>query len=189
MKQLADYIKVYDGALSSEECTLLCDYYDDNEDEAKMGQVWTETGSDVKTHLKHVKQIPILMLSPEDGIIAAAVQKYLTKYATEFTCYPSGASNDKGYAIKKYDVEHDFYNWHVDASNALLKHRTLAMLIYLNDVDAGGETEFKNLDVSIQPKTGRMVLFPTSWQYPHRGCTPISNPKYVVTGFIGFETT
>lgn len=62
--------------------------------------------------------------------------------------------------------------------------RILAILIYLNDVDDGGETVFLNQGIAIKPKQGRIALFPTSFSFVHAGKSPISNNKYVVIDFL-----
>ena len=54
---------------------------------------------------------------------------------------------------------------------------------YLNDVEDGGETEFCG-DFTIRPEVGKLIFFPASWCYPHRGKMPISGDKYIITGWL-----
>jgi hypothetical protein len=61
--------------------------------------------------------------------------------------------------------------------------RLLTFIWYLNDVTDGGETEFIN--GKIKPKTGKLLIFPSSWNYYHKGNMPLSNDKYIITGWIG----
>jgi prolyl 4-hydroxylase len=56
------------------------------------------------------------------------------------------------------------YKLHTDPSADRMKtediiHRKFTVLMYLSDVDGGGETEFPNLNLKISPKQGRMVYF------------------------------
>lgn len=37
--------------------------------------------------------------------------------------------------------------------------RLFSTMVYLNDVDAGGSTDFPNLDLSVAPKQGRLLIF------------------------------
>jgi hypothetical protein len=37
---------------------------------------------------------------------------------------------------------------------------------------------------SIKPKSGKLLIFPACWTYPHRGTMPISDDKYIITGWI-----
>ena len=63
------------------------------------------------------------------------------------------------------------------------KYRIITFLWYLNDVAEGGETEFWGTH-KIKPEAGKLLFFPATWTYPHRGMMPISNDKYIITGWI-----
>jgi hypothetical protein len=63
--------------------------------------------------------------------------------------------------------------------------RMLAFIWYLNDVHEGGETEF--LKGKVTPKRGSLLIFPCSWTYLHKGNVPVSNNKYIITGWIGYK--
>jgi hypothetical protein len=66
-------------------------------------------------------------------------------------------------------------------------HRTLLILIYLNDVDEGGETEFYYQNKSIRPKAGSMIIAPCGFTHTHRGNIPKSSNKYVLTSWVLFN--
>jgi hypothetical protein len=90
---------------------------------------------------------------------------------------------------QKYDVGVGNYNyWHCEvfpqAPHNEPLHRTLLFMFYLNDVAAGGQTEFYYQDKAIQPKAGRMVIAPAYFTHTHRGCVPVSNDKYILTSWI-----
>lgn len=86
--------------------------------------------------------------------------------------------------IQRYDKNKGHYIWHndqrVEKSNS--RHRAITFLWYLNTVDEGGETGFINYKV--KPETGKLLLFPSDWSYPHCGNVPISNDKYIMTGWV-----
>jgi hypothetical protein len=79
----------------------------------------------------------------------------------------------------KYIYHDDFY---IDYPKKMC--RIITYLFYLNDVDEGGETEFFGGETKIVPKKGKLILFPSSWTFPHCGKMPISSNKYIVTGWI-----
>ena len=78
----------------------------------------------------------------------------------------------------KYTYHHDFYNDYESK-----RHRTVTYLWYLNDVEEGGETEFWG-SYNIKPKKGKLIFFPATWCFPHRGKMPISSDKYIITGWF-----
>ena len=61
--------------------------------------------------------------------------------------------------------------------------RKITFMWYLNDVTEGGETEFWS-SYNIKPEAGKLVLFPADWTFPHTAKVPISNNKYIVTGWL-----
>lgn len=90
-----------------------------------------------------------------------------------------------GLQMQKSLKNEGFFAEHTDISINNKDHeRFVAVIAYLNDVIDGGETQFYNPDLKIKPKKGRVIMFPATWQYLHKGCIPVSNDKYVVTTFI-----
>jgi hypothetical protein len=58
------------------------------------------------------------------------------------------------------------------------------MVIYLNDVEYGGETNFPLHEVAVTPKAGRIVFFPATWTHLHESRVPISSDKWIISSFI-----
>ena len=54
-------------------------------------------------------------------------------------------------------------------------------------VDEGGETEFLNQEVKINPERGKLILFPPFWTHEHRGVTLKEGTKYIATTWIVFK--
>ena len=76
------------------------------------------------------------------------------------------------------------YKYHNDFKiEETMENRALTYLWYLNDVDEGGETEFYN-GKKIQPQQGKLLLFPSFWTHAHKANVPLSNNKYIITGFV-----
>lgn len=89
------------------------------------------------------------------------------------------------FQIQKYDRNKGKYVYHNDNSINFDKKsmRVLTYLWYLNDIEEGGETEIC-LDNLIKPEKGKLLLFPSLWTYPHSGRKPLSNDKYIITGWL-----
>ena len=96
--------------------------------------------------------------------------------------------------MKRYlDNDYDRFDYHVDVRDYDTARRFLAFFIYLNDVE-GGETEFVGLNkpgthmpYTIQPKRGRLVMFPPMWTYPHAGLKPTGGKKYFIHSYCHYE--
>ena len=90
------------------------------------------------------------------------------------------------FMVQRYIQNKGKYVYHNDFSinYSQKRFRTLTYLFYLNDVVEGGETEFFGGEIVITPKRGKLILFPSSWTFPHCGKMPISSNKYIITGWI-----
>jgi hypothetical protein len=86
-----------------------------------------------------------------------------------------------------------YHHWHsehfphpVDIEQKSL-HRVLLWLIYLNDVEKGGETEFFYQQAKIKATKGSLVLAPCGFTHTHRGCIPESSDKYVLASWVMYK--
>jgi len=57
-----------------------------------------------------------------------------------------------------YKVHHDFIPYHLKRAQGV---RILTIFLYLNDVEGGGGTHFSALNLTVQPKQGRAVVWPS----------------------------
>lgn len=87
-----------------------------------------------------------------------------------------------------------YYHWHsehfphpTDPAQRSL-HRVLFWLLFLNDVDEGGETEFCYQGTKIKPKKGSLILSPCSFTHTHRGNVPLSGDKTILTSWVMYRT-
>ena len=77
-----------------------------------------------------------------------------------------------------------FHAWHCESSDWSNMERLLAWMIYLNDVEEGGETEFLYQQKRFFPKKNTALIWPGSWSHLHRGNPPLSGNKYILTGWF-----
>ncbi len=91
--------------------------------------------------------------------------------------YPQGKGN--------YGYWHSEIYPQMGENDAL--HRTLLFIVYLNDVEEGGETDFYYQETSVKPKAGTMVIAPCGFTHTHRGNIPISSDKYILTSWVLFN--
>jgi hypothetical protein len=88
--------------------------------------------------------------------------------------------------IQKTEVSQGYHIWHCEQSTRNNCQRIMAFTAYLNTVEEGGETEFLYQSKRVKAEKGTIVLFPASYTHAHRGNPPISNTKYIATGWIEF---
>jgi hypothetical protein len=93
------------------------------------------------------------------------------------------------FMIQKYYKNTGFFIYHNDAqllhnTNFGLSYRLATYLWYLNDVSEGGETDLWYGTNKIIPKKGSLFLFPALHSFPHAGNMPITDDKYIITGWI-----
>jgi hypothetical protein len=84
-------------------------------------------------------------------------------------------------AIKKYNVGTEM-GPHADQNDGNTQLR-FSIVAYLNDDYEGGELEFPNHNISLKPKAGSIVIFPSSEPYLHKSNKLISGTKYMCPGF------
>lgn len=92
---------------------------------------------------------------------------------------------DKGYQIQRTTPDQTGFVYHHDGSAEDSFRRIITYLWYLNDIpeDGGGTTEFYDGTI-VQPKEGRLILFPANWTAMHKGNPPKKINKYIVTGWV-----
>lgn len=107
------------------------------------------------------------------------------KYASEYSIL-NATDKHSIYHLKlqKTKVGEAFHTWHYETGTRETSGRILTYILYLNDVKEGGETEFLYYPKRVKPKQGTIILFPGSLTHTHRGNQPLSNEKYIITGWV-----
>jgi len=117
-----------------------------------------------------------------------ATQKYIEYLRLKYGHVYGPMFNDCNFTIPRIQktVAGGYYQWHIDTTIPL-NSRVFACIIYLNNVEEmwGGATEF--LHRKVQPSTGKLIIFPSSWEYLHRGALLTDGQKYIITSFLEFE--
>ena len=89
------------------------------------------------------------------------------------------------FRIKRYTTNGDErFDEHVDVTDYDSSLSEVAFLFYLNDND--GNTLFSRHGLNIRPVSGKVILFPPTWEYPHIGLPPKSNSKYIMSTYIHY---
>lgn len=101
---------------------------------------------------------------------------YYQDYGINENCYSNEPFN-----LIKYE-KGDHYPNHYDGNTSLGRH--LSAILYINDNFKGGELYFKNFDVTIKPKAGMLLLFPSNYAYQHEALPIIEGTKYAIVTWL-----
>mmetsp|Transcript_27312 Transcript_27312/g.76638 ORF Transcript_27312/g.76638 Transcript_27312/m.76638 type:complete len:317 (-) Transcript_27312:96-1046(-) len=91
---------------------------------------------------------------------------------------------------QRYGKHHDYIHHHNARPQGV---RILTVFFYLNDVEEGGGTHFNDLDITVLPKRGRVLLWPSVLdQHPsrkdslthHEALPPIKGIKYGANSWV-----
>lgn len=74
--------------------------------------------------------------------------------------------------ILNYEKDKGFYKEHGDTGSGL--PRVFTGIVFLNECEVGGEIKFPQHNLSVSPKAGRMVIFPSHFLYRYEVTTPES---------------
>lgn len=185
-----DHIMVVDDVLSKDECQQLIDYYKWADGESlcwtrrqmEDGTDYAKSDTSVFPLLKQVMEV-----APQNPWLAPVMQKFWTHYKNYLEQYHALRDGGKEYVrsmrIQKTLPGEGYHVWHFESCGADKAQRITAWMIYLNDVDEGGETEFLYQHKRIEPKAGRLVVWPTAYTHIHRGNPPLKGEKYILTSW------
>ena len=183
-----EYIEIYDNVLSPELCDEIVEKFE-KEENKHPGR----TAKGLDTSIKLTMDFALKNRTNDewteiDEHLYTGLNKCLCEYREKYKAFQVyNEMTDTGFQIQRYITNEGFYIYHHDFRAENTNHRLLTFLFYLNDVEEGGETEFLYGRLSVKPKKGKCVLFPASWTFPHKGCMPISNNKYIATGWLHYK--
>lgn len=176
LNRINDFIRVYDQVFSDDYCEFLIDYID-------VGK---------PKFIDHELKPRFYELVFAKSMVTECIDKispYLDHYVESVGCdqwLPQNFTYEFP-RVKKYRKNtEDQFDTHVDVGDHLSAKRFLAFLVYLNDVEEGGETCFTGINKFIRPKRGRMIVFPPLWMIPHRGNPTISEDKYILSTYLHY---
>jgi len=91
------------------------------------------------------------------------------------------------FQIQKYNPGEGYFGEHCEHGSSSLgkkiSDRVMSWIVYLNDVDDGGETRFPQYDFNVKSKKGSIIIFPAGWTHMHHGIVSNTQSKYLITGW------
>jgi hypothetical protein len=127
------------------------------------------------------------LLFEVNDYLQACYDQYMNKY-WQIGQYLS-RHDVSAWQIQKYDAKENgaYHQFHIENSGVGNMRRVMSYIVYLNDIDEGGETEFLHQNIRVKPETGKVVIFPAYFTHVHRGNPVLSGQdKYIMTGWLEY---
>ena len=187
------WVQVYDNVIDELSCEELIKKFEDSHE---YYQTVHQEDGDNSISIEHITLVEHEEWQSVQNGMLEMFQDYIVHYKLDCGVFDKMWPETYGYEairMKRYLAnDYDRFDPHVDVMNHATAKRFLAFFIYLNDVEEGGETEFffnkpgTFIPFKVEPKRGRMLMFPPTWQYYHAGLKPISGKKYLIHSYCHY---
>jgi len=205
--ELKNTIGHFEGAFTREECDLILERFE----RAKTLKLayQGQSGSGVNDTIKSSIDFDILSSPVEDDVLFGygviekfneiVVNQYLGSFPHQDETKPGedlflAPTFYELLQVQEYPKSTGHYNaWHAETGTFEMSRRLFSFLLYLDDVEEGGETDFIYANdedgkmLSFKPKKGTLLIHPASFPYIHRGRTPMSSNKTILTTWLSYE--
>ena len=188
-----DFIGVFDNVLEPAECQQFIDYF---ESMKSLNLVYNrQEMRDSAPHRKNdetlfILENDILPLAKQNPIMETFVKKFwpcYQEYASEFSILQDIETHGIVSArLQKTPPGGGYHAWHFESASTPVATRIVAWGLYLNNIEHGGETEFLYQRRRMAAKQGRLVIWPAGFTHTHRGNPPLTESKYLLTGWLEF---
>ena len=184
--EVKDFIKIYDEIFEIEKIAQIVKYANIAKwDEASIGSESTVDFNIRKTYT-HALHPTHNSLSNVHwyNFIFNRLKHAVAAYQRDTKIIDLSIEKVDDISILKYDIG-GFYKYHTDHFAKI--PRTLSFILFLNDDYKGGELKFRNADgtneYAIQPKGGRLIVWPSNFIYPHKVETVTEGVRYTVVAW------
>ncbi|MEK4085080.1 2OG-Fe(II) oxygenase [Psychrobacillus sp. FSL K6-1415] len=172
-------IVILGNVLSNEECDELVRLSKDKMKRSKIGT--TREENELRTSSS-------MFLEESENEIIARVEKRVSSIMNIPIEHGEGLQILRYTPGQEYKAHHDFFS---STSKVASNNRISTLVMYLNDVEQGGETFFPKLNFSVTPKKGMAVYFEYFYNEQnlndltlHGGAPVITGEKWVATQWM-----
>ena len=171
------HIGVYENAISDEWCDKVISHFQQNQTKTFHRQTPDQIASGIRD--KQIFLEDENLLNGFHSSFSKVFDLYLYKYPNMLR--PLIIEEFK---LQKTLPTEGYHPFHVEQGPGKVFRRVAVYTVYLNDVEEGGETEFLYQLKRVKPKKGTICIFPAGYTHVHRGNTPFSGEKYIMTGWL-----
>jgi len=175
---MKDFIGEYSDAVPTELCDWLIQMIDQSHTiDCRTAENRLPWRSDKQIIMESFAQGEAVDLM---GFVGKCLKLYVDENAPSLQNHTFASSTT---LLQKTVPMQGYHAWHCENSGYQIIDRIMAWMVYLNDVQEGGETEFLYQQKKVKPKKGTVVIWPGGYTHMHRGNPPMED-KYIATGWL-----
>ena len=189
--KIENFIGLYDNYISEDECDKAIKLFD----QQKKFQKTLDRKAFENAMAVEKKDMQYFASSGNLDVWWAELKSLVVNFDQAFKHYiqetgAEGVYDNKEFHFTQLKLQktlptEGYHVWHIEHCKGFDNEpRAFVFSIYLNDVEEGGETEFLHFSKRVKPKTGRIVIWPAAFPYVHRGNSPLSGEKYILTSWM-----
>jgi hypothetical protein len=199
--EIDDFIGVFYNVLPADVCAKMIKHY---EQVQAMGLTTTRQQLEQSRYIEkdtdsyRLSSSPLALVETNEIISSMDIQ-FVEEFKKIF--WPCYAEYAKQYGILESIGKHGFRSafkiqktrpsggyhvWHCEHGSENTSSRLLLVIVYLNDVADGGETEFLYQRKRIKPTQGTILIVPGGFTHTHRGNPPLTGDKYILNTWLHF---
>ena len=162
-----------------------------NKEEVRQATIINKHDDGTQTNKENLKNRNTLWypIPEEEGnklqvAISQVWAQYIApKYHCEFDKYEP--AQFLGYPVGGHYIEHNDSETFDNGEWRRIADRDVSFLFYLNSEFGGGELEFPELGLTIKPKKGMMIAFPSYKEFEHKVHPVTWGHRYTLVSWVG----
>lgn len=189
-----DFVGIYENAISDQTCDALINYYEwcnaNNKTWNRPDAESVKKDSSTCINPTSIQELS-LNYGNASNLLGEFNEVFWDKCWNDYSNQYSVLKNHSQHTVFTYKLQKTeraggYHVWHAESDCRNHSARLATYILYLNDVEVGGETEFLYLSKRVPAKKGTLVIFPSNYPWAHRGNPPLDGTKYIMTGWIEF---
>ncbi|MGD7043191.1 prolyl hydroxylase family protein [Jeotgalibacillus proteolyticus] len=172
-------VVLLENVLSHEECDQLIELSGDRMKRSKISS---------ERVVNQMRTSSGMFFEESENDVIGTIEKRLSKIMNIPVEHAEGLQILNYTPGQEYKAHHDFF---LPTSKAASNNRISTMVVYLNDVEEGGETYFPDLNITVTPKKGSAVYFEYFYNDEelnektlHGGAPVVKGEKWVATQWM-----